>query len=94
MALNSMDQDTISRGLKIIAFLHENAATIQDLNVLYDAQGGLKSRITQEDLDAVGGFYGMTVAQLNDAMYVLTALIMPILTANRTQLVVPATVGR
>lgn len=93
MALNAMDQNTISRGLKLIDQLHGMTAELQDLNVLFDAEGGLKARYTQPDLDALSSLFGMTTTQFNDAMYVLTALILPILVANRTQMVVPATIA-
>lgn len=94
MALNTLDQNTVSRGLEVIKWLNKNISEIGDLNVLFDASGGLKSRYTQEDLDALPGLYGMTVQQFNDAMYVVTALILPILTTNRTQLVVPANIAQ
>lgn len=94
MALNAMDQDTVSRGLRLIKLLHDNIAEMNDVNVLFDAEGGLKARYTQADLDAIAGFFGMTTGQFNDAMYVVTGLVLPLLNANRTQLVVPATVAR
>ena len=94
MALNAMDQDTVSRGLTLIKMFHDQSGELNDLNVLFDADGGLKSRYTQQDLDTVASFYGMTTTQFDDAMYVLTGLILPILNNSRTQLVVPAPVAR
>lgn len=94
MALNALDQDTISRGLNLVKLFHDQIGEMNDFNVLFDAQGGLKSRYSQPDLDGIASFYGMTTAQFNDAMYVVTGLILPILNANRTQLVIPATIAR
>ena len=94
MALNTLDQDTIKRGLDAIEWLQTHIAEMTDLNVLFDSGGGLKARYTQADLDALPGLYGMTVEQFNDAMYVVTTLILPILAANRVQLTVPANIAK
>lgn len=91
--LNSFQQDTIVRGLQIAQFLHDNDTLFYDLKILYDSVGtGIKDILDampdngQSALDELGALNGMTVAELNDIMYVVTALVEPIITAARAQL--------
>ena len=74
MALSALEQNTISRAIQAAKYLVEQLKPILDeLNVIYDADGGAKSTITQQGLDAVASFSGLTKAQLDDGFYVLTA---------------------
>lgn len=76
MAMTALEQDAITRGMQaaktLLAMIKPEA---DQLNVLYDSEGGLSTTITQDDLDSVPGFSGLTKQQLDDEMYVLTSTI-------------------
>ncbi len=76
MALTILEQNTINRGLAAAKLLLEQLRPILDeLNVIYDGTGGVKSTITQQNLDSAAYLSGLTVAQLNDGFFVLTATV-------------------
>jgi hypothetical protein len=85
--VSPLAQNTVSRGINAAKYLVETLKPILDeLNVIYDSQGGLKSTIQQSDLDSVASFSGLTKTQLDDAFYVLTATIRTDLANGLTQL--------
>ncbi len=91
--LSDFDQDTLSGVLQIAKFLHDNAVNFADYNVLVDAGvTGLKARLAflpnggQDAFNELGGLGGMTVQEWEDIAYVVTALVGPVVVANRTQL--------
>lgn len=74
MPLTQLEQNTVARGLQAAAkVLNEIEPVLHSLNVIYDSVGGVKTTITQEGLDAVPSFSGITKAQLDDGMFALTA---------------------
>lgn len=76
MALTALESDTISRGMAAAkVLLDQIKPAVDQMNILYDSQGGLKTTITQEDLDSVPSFSGLTKSQLDDGMFVLTATV-------------------
>jgi hypothetical protein len=76
MPLNQLAQTTILRGIQSARkVLEELKPVIDGINIVYDSQGGLKDTITQQDLDDLSSLSGLTKAQLDDAMYVLTAVL-------------------
>lgn len=76
MALTPLETNTVSRGMQLAKYLVEQLKPVLDeLNVIYDADGGVKSTITQQNLDLVPGFSGLTKQQLDDAYYVLTSVV-------------------
>lgn len=75
MALSTLQLNTISRGCQTAQKLLDLYSLLKELNVIYDAGGGLKATIQQSDLDAVASFSGLTTAQLADGMYVITTLV-------------------
>lgn len=87
MALNAVGQNTISKAAQAAKALENMIGLLDELNVLYDAGGGFKETIQQADLDAIASFSGITKQQLDDGMYVLTAIIRPAVHDNFTQLI-------
>jgi hypothetical protein len=72
--MNSLELNTVSRAFVVAKkILDEVKPAIDSLNVIYDSQGGVKSSVTQEELDAIASFSGITKAQLDDGLYALTA---------------------
>jgi hypothetical protein len=87
MALNAMAQNAISRAMNGSKTLIEQLKPILDeLDVVYNAQGGLKDTITQADLDAIPSYSGLTKQQLDDGMFVLTATLKNDIAAAYSQL--------
>lgn len=74
MALNPLELDTVSRGFQTAKkILDELKPVIDSLNVIYDSAGGVKETISQEELDDIPAFSGITKAQLDDGMFALTS---------------------
>lgn len=87
MALSALGQNTVSRGINAAKYLIEVLKPVLDeLNIVYDASGGLKSTIVQSDLDGIASFSGLTKQELDDALYSLTTTIRTDLTNSYTQL--------
>ncbi len=94
MALSALELNTISKGLAAAAkVIDEIEPLLHRLNVLYDSDGGLKTTITQEGLDAVPSFSGLTKGQLDDGMYALTTGIKGAIAASYTALATLAARG-
>lgn len=75
MALNTLEQNTINRGIaaarKVITELDP---VLRDLNVVYDRETvGVKATVEQADLDAAAYLSGLTKAELDDGMFALTS---------------------
>lgn len=73
MALTKLELDTIRRGCRSAQIVLETLKPlIDELNVIYDSEGGVKSTIQQTDLDAETSLSEITKQQLDDGMYALT----------------------
>lgn len=87
MALTRLEQDTVTRGMAAARVVLDQLKPVLDaLNVVYDSEGGAKTTITQEDLDGVANFSGLTKAQLDDGLYALTGTLRPAINNAYTQL--------
>lgn len=87
MSLSALGQNTVTRGINAAKYLIEVLKPVLDeLNIIYDASGGLKSTIVQSDLDGIASFSGLTKAQLDDGMFALTSTIKTGLTNAYSQL--------
>lgn len=91
--LSNVDQDLISRILLVAKYLHDHETDLADANVQFDAPiTGLKDRLAampnggQDALDELGALNGLTVTELNDIAYVVTALVQGNVTSARTAL--------
>ena len=73
MALTNMEKDAVTEGAQTAKkIIREIKPMMDSLNIIYDREGGLKSTITQEDLDSVSSWSGLTKQQLDDGMYAVT----------------------
>ena len=76
MSLNAVQLNAISNACKMAKYLVETAKpSLDEIDNVYNAAGGLASTITQADLDAVASYSGLTTTQLADLMYALTSTI-------------------
>lgn len=88
MALTALESNTVSRGLQAAKkVVDELKPVIDSLNIIYDSAGGAKTTITQQNLDLVPSFSGITKAQLDDGMFALTATLRTAINDAYTQLV-------
>jgi hypothetical protein len=80
MALTTLEQNTISRGIAAAKLLLEEVKPQLDaLNIIYDSVGGAKETISQPGIDEIPSLSGLTKVQLDDALYQLTAILRPAL---------------
>lgn len=85
--MTQLELNTVSRGLAAAKkVLDELYPVLLSLNVIYDSEGGAKTTITQEGLDAVASFSGITKAQLDDGMFALTSTVRTAVANAYTQL--------
>lgn len=89
MALtNPVLSDLISHGCQLADQLLAMRGLLDEINVLYDGVAGFKTAITpEEEAEIAATFYGLTKQQLDDGLYVLTAMIKADLTNGLNQLI-------
>jgi hypothetical protein len=87
MTISALELDTVtnaSAACKII--LGDMLPRLQGLQHIYDSGGGVKETLTQDELNEVTALSGLTKTQVDDAMYVLTAVLLPAIDSNYAQL--------
>jgi hypothetical protein len=90
-ALTLSQQKVMTKGLALARLLTEQYAPLaRELNVIWDASGGLASTITQADIDAVPAFQGLTVQNFVDAFEVVTGTVLNDVNNGLSQLAVVA----
>jgi len=74
MSLDKLALDTISKAMQASKLLLDQAMPlINQMDLIYNAAGGLKETITDADLAEVASFSGLTKQQLDDGVYALTS---------------------
>lgn len=87
MAISPLEQDTVSRGIKAAGLvIRQLKPLLDELNVVYDAAGGVKDTLTQQELDEIARFSGITKQQVDDGMFALTSTLKTAITNAYTQL--------
>lgn len=83
MPMTTLEQDTISKTFavakKLLLDLQPQLASLREL---YDSAGGVKTTLTQEEMDEVPALSGLTKAQLDDALFAMTSGILPAIEAG------------
>ena len=81
MSISALEYDTLNKGFAICAgLLSDLQPRLAAMQQVFDSEGGVKTTLTQTELDEVQAFSGLTIQQVADGMYVLTALLLPALT--------------
>lgn len=94
MALSVLEKATISEGIQAArTVINELKPVLDRLNVVYDSVGGVKETTTQNNLDLVTDWSGVTKAQVDDGMFVLTSTLRTAINNAYTQLVQLASRG-
>lgn len=87
MAITVLEENTVSRGAGAAStVIHTLYPVLKDLNILYDSQGGVKETLTQQELDSVASFSGITKQQVDDGMFALTSTLRTAIEAAYAQL--------
>lgn len=90
--MTTLEINTVSKAMQQSKILLDQIKPVLDqLDVIYNSSGGAGSTITQNGLDAILSFSGLTKQQLDDAMYVLTTTLRPNIANAFTQLAQLAT---
>jgi hypothetical protein len=92
MALNALNQNIISTGCQTAKIVTDQVLpAINKLDVLFNGSGGLLAQINantvvQADLDAIASYSGLTIQNVKDLMYALTATLKTDINSAFTQL--------
>jgi hypothetical protein len=87
MAVTQLERDTLSKSFVIckdlLNTLHPRLAQMQ---TIYDSGGGVKETLSQDDLNSLPELSGLTKKQVDDALYIMTTQLLPVLNSGQTQL--------
>lgn len=79
MSLSALEHDFLARLFAVSkTVLNDLQPKLAAMNELYNAAGiGISTTLTQAELDEVPELSGLTVQQVADATYALTAVVLP-----------------
>jgi len=78
MPINTLEKDTLSKGFAVTKqLLLDILPKLNGLKEIYDSEGGVKTTLTQEELDELAELSGLTKAQVDEGFYALTTVILP-----------------
>ena len=87
MAITTLEYDVLTNAFAVCKkILNELEPALAQFREIYDSAGGVKETLTQEELDSVPAFSGLTKTQADDGLYVLTALLLPAIESSTTAL--------
>lgn len=83
MPITQLELDTVMKACGVCAtLLKDLQPALQGLQQVYDSVGGIKESLTDDDLSGVPALSGLTKQQVDDALYVLTATLLPALSSS------------
>lgn len=83
MPVSQLEKDTLSKLFALSKnVLADLLPRLQNLNEIYNSAGGVSSTLTQEALDELLELSGLTKQTCDDAVYALTAQVLPAITAG------------
>ena len=78
MPLSQLEHDTLAKAFAtsktLLADLQPKLASMAQI---YDAEGGMKTTLTQDELDELPELSGLTKQQVDDGFYAMTTVILP-----------------
>lgn len=78
MPISQLEKDTLSKAFATSKMLLlDLQPKLAGLDSIYNSAGGVATTLTQAELDAIPELSGLTLAQVNDGLYALTAVILP-----------------
>jgi hypothetical protein len=81
MSMSQLEYDVVNAIAAICKqVINELEPKLSELQQLYDATGGVKETLSQEELDEIAVFSDLSKTTLDDAAYALTTTILPAIT--------------
>ena len=78
MPLSQLEHDTLAKAFAVSkTLLLDLQPKLAGLDSIYNSAGGVATTLTQAELDEIPALSGLTLAQVNDGLYALTAVILP-----------------
>ena len=78
MPISQLENDTLAKSFAVAkTLLLDLQPKLAALAQLYDSEGGVKTTLTQEDLDELPELSGLTTTQVEHGLYALTTVILP-----------------
>jgi hypothetical protein len=78
MPMTTLENDVLNTAFSVCKTVTTDLQPkLASLQQLYDAEGGVGSTLTQEEMDEATQLSGLTKQQLDDGLYALTAVILP-----------------
>ena len=78
MPMSVLERDTLAKSFAVAKqLLNDIHPKLAGLRQIFDAEGGVKTTLTQAELDAVPELSGLTTQQVTDGLYVLTTVLLP-----------------
>jgi len=78
MSMSQLERDALAKGFAICkTLLFDLQPKLAGLGEVYNAEGGVSTTLTQEELDELPELSGLTKQTVDDAMYALSATILP-----------------
>jgi hypothetical protein len=80
MPMSTLEKDTLAKAFAVCkTLLLDIQPKLAGLAQIYDSVGGVKETLTQAELDELAELSGLTKAQVDDGLYVLTTTLFPAL---------------
>lgn len=81
MSMSQLEYDVVNAIAAICkTVINELEPKLSEIQQLYDASGGVKESLSQEELDEIAAFSELSKTTLDDAAYALTTTILPAIT--------------
>ena len=78
MPLSTLEHDTLAKAFATCkTLLNDVQPRLAQFAQIYDSEGGMKTTLTQEELDDVAALSGLTKTQVDQGFYALTTVILP-----------------
>lgn len=78
MPMSTLERDTLAKSFAVCkTILNDLQPKLALLAHIYDSAGGVKTTLTQAELDEVPELSGLTKTQVDDGMYALSTVILP-----------------
>ena len=85
--MNTLEYDTLNLAFAVCrTILTDLQPRLTALQQQYDAAGGVKETLTQQEMDEVASLSGLTKQQADDGLYALTAVLLPAITQSYASL--------
>lgn len=77
MPMSQLESDAIAKSCAVAKqLLFDLQPKLEGLRAIYDSEGGVKTTLTQEEMDENAALSGLTKQQLDDALFAMTGAIL------------------